>query len=192
MRTLVTIALVAVAGLHCSSPMSEEPVANDEPGVTEEPGPAVPVSGTKPAGGNDGTSEEDPRWGLKAEGLPPTVFTTTAHGDDGAVYMAGTYAGLLQLGSDTLRAKGGDDVVLARVERNGRITWIKSIGSSQQERDPKVTFSEGKVRILAQTGGEVDCGQGGMGRWNSEMFFYCLFDPEGTALGGGTFPTGAP
>jgi hypothetical protein len=192
MRTFVTIALAVVAGVHCgANAYSGEPNGSEEPAITEEPPAAAPVSGTKPSASND-DGDEDPRWAIKAEGLPPTVFTTTVRGDDGAYYMAGTFAGWLTVGRDTLKSKGENDVVLARIEADGRIAWVKSIGSRLQEKSPKVTYAEGKVRIMAETEGQVDCGSGEMGKWSSGMFFYCLFDPAGEALGGGTFPTGAP
>lgn len=194
MRTLVTIALAVVAGVHCSaSPYTGGETAGDEPAVTEEPATTKPVSGSK--SGTPTTQEEeesDPRWAIEAEGLPPTVFTSSVRGDDGALYAAGTFAGSLTVGDDTLWSKGADDVVLVRVDENSHIAWVKAIGSVGQERSPKVTFVDGTVRIMAETEGEVDCGSGKMGRWSSEMFFYCLFAIDGTARGGGTFPTGAP
>lgn len=192
----MTIAFALLAGVHCSAPAySGAEVATDEPAATgsesEDRGQATPVSGSSPSS-NEGRDDGDPRWAIEAEGLPATLFTTTARGDDGALYAAGTFAGSLTLGSDTLKSKGADDVVLVRVDANGQISWAKSIGSTATERAPKVTFVDGSVRILAETDGLVDCGSGEMGQWSSGMFFYCLYGRDGTALGGGTFPTGAP
>ena len=193
MRKPATIALVFLAGVHCSAPpYSGDEVATDEPAATstEEPastGTAERVNGTAPPAKGD-----DPRWAINAEGLPPTLFTTTVRGDDGALYAAGTFHGWLTLGDDTVRSKGADDIVLARLDANGNVAWVKSIGSTLQERGPKVTFVDGTVRILAETDGQVDCGSGDMGKWSSGMFFYCLYGSDGTALGGGAFPTGAP
>lgn len=193
MRKPATIALVFLAGVHCSAPpYSSDAVATDQPAATstEEPSGnsgAERVNGTTPE-----RETEDPRWAINAQGLPPTVFTTTVRGDDGALYAAGTFHGWLTVGEDTLKSKGADDVVLVRLDPGGRVAWVKSIGSTLQERGPKVTFAEGKVRILAETDGQVDCGSGDMGKWSSGMFFYCLYDIDGTALGGGAFPTGAP
>jgi hypothetical protein len=190
MRTPVTIAFAVLAGVHCSAPLhasdeDEEGMVSDESASTstEEP------SRARPQPVNEG---EDPRWAFQAQGLPPTLFTSTVRGDDGALYAAGTFAGWLTLGRDTLKSKGADDVVLVRLDPNGHIAWVKSIGSTLQERSPKVTFVDGTVRILAETSGQVDCGSGEMGKWSSGMFFYCLYEIDGTALGGGTFPTGSP
>lgn len=186
----MTIALATLAGVHCSAPgyseSSEGPA--EEEVATEEPALVSP----SPTSGDHHADKDDPRWAINAEGLPPTVFTSVVRGDDGALYATGTFAGWLTVGNDTVRSKGADDVVLVKVDAEGRITWVKAIGSIQQERSPKVTFLDGKVRILAQTEGQVDCGSGDMGKWSSGMFFYCLYSPDGTALGGATFPTGAP
>lgn len=191
----MTIAFALLAGIHCSAPAySGIEARTDEPGASEAgaTGSATPVSGSSP-GSDDGRDEEDnSRWAMAAEGLPPTLFTTTVRGDDGALYAAGTFAGWLTVGSDTLKSKGADDVVLVRVEADGHVSWVKSIGSRAAERGPKVTFVDGTVRILAETEGQVDCGSGDMGQWSSGMFFYCLYGKDGTALGGGAFPTGAP
>ena len=184
----MTIAFAVLAGVHCSAPGSSDSsdgVTNDEV-ATEEPARAAPVSGqTTPHSNPD---NGDPRWAIEAEGLPPTVFTSVVRGEDGALYAAGTFEGWLTVGDDTLKSRGAEDVVLVRLDANGRVAWAKSIGSNRAERSPKVTFAEGKVRILAETDGQVDCGQGDMGHWDSGMFFYCLYDVDGTALGGGTFP----
>lgn len=191
MRTLLTIALAAIAGIHCTaSAYSGAPSGNDQPAVTEEAASTTPVNGTAPKDEGDG-EEGDPRWAIEVEGLPPMLFTTTVAGDDNALYAAGTFAGSLTLGSDTIKSKGREDVVLVRFEPDGRIAWVKSIGSTGAERGPKVTFVDGTVRILAETEGEVDCGSGDMGKWSSGMFFYCLYSIDGTPMGGGTFPTGA-
>jgi hypothetical protein len=191
MRTPLTIAFAVLAGVHCSAPVysdSGERASTDEV-VTQEPTPA-PRAGTTSS--DEKADSDDPGWGVEAEGLPETLFTTTVRGEDGALYAAGTFSGWLPVGGDMLKSKGANDVVLVRFDESGRITWVKSIGSNREERGPKVTFVDGTVRLLAETEGQVDCGSGEMGKWSSGMFFYCLYGTDGAALGGGTFPTGAP
>jgi hypothetical protein len=189
MRTPLTALFAVVAGVHCSAPSyGGEEVAADEIS-TEESAPRA-VGTTSSDKGSDSNTTEDARWAINAEGLPPMLFTSSVRGEDGALYAAGTFAGAVTVGGDTFYSKGADDVVLVRLDASGHITWGKSIGSTLAERKPKVTFVDGTVRILAETQGQVDCGSGEMGKWSSEMFFYCLYDPDGTALGGGTFPTG--
>jgi hypothetical protein len=194
MRTLVTVAFAVVAGVHCSAPpYSGEEAESAEPTAssTEEPGAPGNAPRAEPVSGQ-GTERTETGWAIEAPGLPPTLFTSTVRGDDGALYAAGTFAGWLTVGGDTVKSKGADDVVLVRVDADGRVAWVKSIGSTLSERAPKVTFVDGTVRILAETEGRVDCGAGEMGRWSSGMFFYCLYAIDGATLGGGAFPTGAP
>jgi hypothetical protein len=193
MRTVLTVLLAAAVGIHCSSgDAMTAPVQNDEPAITaDEPAQpsATPRSDGAPAGEGD---ESDPRWAIEKEGNPPTLITTTARGSDDALYAAGTFSGWLSVGDDTLKSKGGDDVFLVRFDPNGSIAWARAIGSVRAERAPRVSFVDGQVKLIARTDGEVDCGSGGMGKWSSEMFFYCMFAPDGSALGGGSFPTGSP
>ena len=190
MRTPLTIAFAVLAGVHCSAPAYSDSgvsASNDEV-ATEEPA-AAPAGKTS---SDDKADSDDPGFGVEAEGLPETLFTTTVRGEDGALYAAGTFSGWLPVGGDMLKSKGADDVVLVRFDESGGITWVKSIGSNRDERSPKVTFIDGTVRLLAETEGQVDCGSGEMGKWSSGMFFYCLYGTDGAALGGGTFPTGSP
>jgi hypothetical protein len=199
MRTLVTMAAAALVGIHCSAPSDESDptTASEEPAATKEPAPppapAPKAKGTEPSADEESApSDGDRRWGTEVEGLPPALFTTSVSGDDGAIYAAGTFAGALVVGGQRLRSRGADDVVLVKLDARGRVTWAKSIGSTREERAPKVTFADGTVRILAETRGEVDCGSGGMRTWSSSMFFYCVYAADGTAIGGDSFPTGAP
>ena len=127
-----------------------------------------------------------PAWSGNRPELLVSFYT------DDALYAAGTFRGTMTLGRDTLTSKGGDDVFLARIDPDGTIAWTRAVGSTRAERQPRVTFASGRVRLLAQTEGEVDCGSGAMAKWDSGMFFFCLFDTDGAAMGGGTFPTGSP
>lgn len=190
MRTVLTVLLAAAVGIHCSAgDAMTAPVGSDEPTVAANEPPRP--SGT-PRQEESSDDEADPRWAIEAEGNPPTLITTTARGNDDALYAAGTFNGWLVAGSDTLKSKGDDDVFLVRFDPDGKIAWARAIGSVRAERAPRVSFVDGQVKLIARTDGEVDCGSGGMGKWSSEMFFYCVFGPDGAALGGGTFPTGSP
>ena len=189
MRAAVTILLVSAVGIHCGPDNLGPPPAEEDVAAAgdEAAPPRLPRMST-----DDDSAGADARWGTEAEGSPPTLITTTARGDDDALYAAGTFRGTMTLGTDTLTSKGGDDVFLVRFDPDGAIAWTRAVGSVRAERQPRVTFAGGKVRLLAQTEGEVDCGSGAMGKWSSEMFFFCLFDTDGAAMGGGTFPTGSP
>ena len=184
----MAIGLAMIGALHCAPAYdtSTPPPAGDEPSTsTDEPARA-------PAKNDDDTNDE-PRFAFEAEGLPPSLITSMVITDDGSMYGAGTFTGSLFVGNDRLKSRGEEDVFLVRFNPDNRIAWIRSIGSVRSERAPKVTYSDGKVRILAVTDGQVDCGSGDMdGRWSSEMFFYCLYETNGDAINGGTFPTGSP
>jgi hypothetical protein len=191
MRAAVTMLFAAAVGIHCSAPDGTAPAAGSEAPITDEPeahaGRASAVSAN-----TDDDRDPDPRWGIKAEGSPPTLITTTARGDDDALYAAGTFRGSLVVDDVTLTSKGGDDIFLVRFEPDGRLGWTRAIGSVRAERAPHVTFIDGQVKLIATTDGEVDCGSGAMGKWSGGMFFYCSFGADGAPLGGATFPTGSP
>lgn len=185
MRAALSVLLAAAVGIHCSGP---DPYAEDGMGGGEAVGTEEPVRAAPPPD----EDAADPRWPRSAEAGPPSIITTTAHGDGGALYAAGTFRGWLVVDDEAYRSKGEDDVFLVRYDADGRIAWVRTIGSVRAERMPKVTFVDGEVKLMARTDGEVDCGSGAMAKWSSEMFFYCMYDAEGAALGGGSFPTGSP
>lgn len=116
--------------------------------------------------------------------------TTSATGDDGTTYVAGIFSGALRIGSSVLTSHGGDDVFLASVARDGGIAWSRAVGSKGKESGAKVSFEDGRVKLVAMTDGAVDCGRGPLQTWSSEAFFLCTFAPDGDPIDGASFPTG--
>jgi hypothetical protein len=192
MRRAATIVLTAAMGIHCgaadesdrtrpASDGSEETRVDDEAAAP----PHAARSGEAPA------PIARPVAPSRAFVALPSLVLTTVIGPDGATYVAGTYAGSIEVGGATFTSTGKDDVFIARRERDGRVSWARSVGSLSAESGPHLTFDDGHLKLVATTRGDVDCGAGPLGKWNSEMFFMCVFDEKGATVGGGSFPTGA-
>lgn len=127
---------------------------------------------------------------LEASGDSSKLVSSTTTGDDGSRYVAGVFAGTLVVGGVLLTSHGGDDIFVARLWPSGSVDWAEAIGSKRDERDPKVSFSDGRVKLVGMTSGAVDCGRGPLNTWSTETFFLCTFDTDGTPKSGATFPTG--
>jgi hypothetical protein len=183
MRQAATILLSAIVAIHCSASTTSPDTRDDEANATN----GAPRTEPKP--------QVDPPTPPEVEATPEenVLVTSRAVGDDGATYVTGTFSGKLLLGQRKFLSRGADDVFLTRVEPDGTIAWAITIGSERNERAPNVTFEEGRVKLIALTRGEVDCGAGPMAVWSSAMFFYCAFGAEeGEMLLGLTMPTGEP
>jgi len=57
---------------------------------------------------------------------------------DGSLFIAGTFAGSITIGSDNLTSAGATDIFLAKLDANGNAVWAKSIGGDKDEEKPSV------------------------------------------------------
>lgn len=185
-RSIPAVMLLAsIAGIHCGSDYGAVPGDGSDPAAASE-APPPPAHAASPS---DDTSNDGPSLRTLAIGkLPATMIQSTVYGDDGAMYATGTFSGTLLVGNESFRSKGLDDVFLVRFDPDGRIAWTHAVGSTEMESGPRVSFVNGSVRLLAKTQGDVDCGTGSMGYWDSPMFFYCVFRNDGQVMAGATFP----
>jgi hypothetical protein len=128
--------------------------------------------------------------------------TSTAAGSGGSRYVAGTFAGAITAGASVMTSRGGDDVFVARIDPDNQLVWIRTAGSSRTERGPTVLVEDDRIKVIAVTRGEIDCGGEPQdardsraprpyNMWTTEMFFLCVFDPDGAWIEGSVFPTGA-
>jgi len=115
---------------------------------------------------------------------------SSATGPDGSRYVARIFSGRFRIGTTMLQSRGGADVLLARIRPEGTVAWARAVGSKGDESNPRVSFSDDSVKLVAMTDGAVDCGQGPLNTWSSETFFLCTFEPDGTPINSASFPTG--
>lgn len=101
-----------------------------------------------------------PRWGLTANpgrGGGSAEVTRLAVDKGGHAVLAGTFSGEVTLGAQPLRAKGGPDVLLARVDPTGAVLWATSMGSAGDDEAVAVAVAPGgEIALLSRTvGGEA-------------------------------------
>ncbi|MDB4939474.1 MAG: hypothetical protein JWP87_6446 [Labilithrix sp.] len=201
MRNVVGILVAAAVGIHCSAPATTDVPATTEPEMVAA---AEPAHQAKPR--QETSFEEEPHVKGHADPVPrePAVFmsdpahtqitSTVVDPDTGAVYAAGTFIGDVVIGDRLVHSRGDKDVFLIKVDAEGRVEWVRAVGSAYADTAPHVDLDDqARVNLIGMTKGEMDCGAGPLPSWNSDTFFFCVFGgDEGNALEGGVFPTGAP
>ena len=202
MRIVVGVLLAAAVGIHCSAPTeSPEPSSSPElvaaPRLPQTNAPAEPEPGDL-----DGTAQKANRTGASMHDFSPlipesatTEVTSTISDGTGAWYAAGTFEGRIVIGRTALQSRGDKDVFLIKVDRLGRLQWVRAVGSGMAENGPRVTLDDGSanVHVVGITKGSMDCGSGPLPTWSSETFFFCVFgSADGASVSGGVFPTGSP
>jgi len=191
-RTVIVLVATVTGAAHCDSAVPTEESGRLEPADEVLPPPwrarweepeRPPMTEAQALQGERAALE-------RIEALRSSSVTSTASGDDGSSFVSGTFSGALRFGSRILTSQGGDDVFLARVGPDGDVAWARAVGSRGKEREPNVSFEDGRVKLLAMTDGAVDCGRGPLQTWSSEAFFLCTFEPDGEPIDGASFPTG--
>jgi hypothetical protein len=203
MRNVVGLLLAAAVGIHCSAqPESPEPSSAPElvaaPGRAQTDAPAEPTAGDR-----DQTAEKVDRTGAPMPEFSPLIpesatthVTSTVTDAWGASFATGTFEGRIVIGNTALQSRGDKDVFLIKLDREGRLVWVRAVGSGLAESGPRVTLDDGDsvhVHLIGITKGRMDCGSGPLPTWSSDTFFLCIFGgADGAPVSGGVFPTGAP
>lgn len=196
MRNPAGILVVALVGLHCSTPA--DPVETSEPALEDSaeppaaPSRPAPVPGPEPPAGRAASEESVfDLSGLVHDGSSPHV-TSKVTDATSATYVTGTFVGRVQIGDAVIRSRGDQDVFLVKISATRTVVWVRAVGSAALESSPRVSLEdEHRVTVIGMTKGEMDCGEGTFNTWNSSTFFVCIFGgADGATLTGGVFPTG--
>jgi hypothetical protein len=109
---------------------------------------------------------------LTAEGAP--IFATSFGGPGadncrgigssftGEAVVAGEFSGTVAFGTTQLVSRGGDDIYVARLNRNGGVLNAVSIGSTRDEGGPEIEVEEnGRIFFTGSLGGAATASSGG-------------------------------
>ena len=153
MRNVVGILLAAAVGIHCSAPtQSPEPTASEPELVasrgdsqTDAPQQAAPKADEPPATRIDHAGPAAADFApLIPEGADAHV-TSTATDASGASYATGTFEGQMLIGGIALQIKGDKDVFLLKIDPEGQLQWVRSVGSGLTESGPRVWIASWSV-----------------------------------------------
>lgn len=201
MRNVVGLLLAAAVGIHCSAESGASDSSTAAPELVGD-GRAQTDAPAEPAVADGPRPEKVLHTGPATPDFAPLVpesatthVTSTVTDASGAWYATGTFRGSIVIGEEAAIFSHGDtDVFLLKANREGRLLWVRAIGSGLAESGPRVTLDDDAthVHLVGTTKGRMDCGSGPLPTWSSDTFFFCVYGGDGAPLSGGVFPTGVP
>lgn len=101
---------------------------------------------------------------------------------DGNVFIAGVFSETISLGAEAVATKGGVDMFVARLDRDGNTVWSKTFGSTGDDIARQLLLSPaGEVIVVGVMEGEIDFGGGPLVARKSDGFVVKL-DKDGKHL----------
>ncbi len=101
----------------------------------------------------------------------------------GNVYVAGTLDGALELGSDTLRTKGGRDAYVVKLDSGGNVLHGGLLGASHVDDVSSLAIDSNASLVLSGNGlGTVKLDRAGNVIWRKSFFGNVALDSVGNAL----------
>jgi hypothetical protein len=99
----------------------------------------------------------------------------------GNVLVTGSMRGTAALGTSTVRSAGGNDVVLAKLDPDGKPLWIERFGDPSNQVGTAVTTVLGNagygVVLVGNFSGQIDFGTGTLQSQGDDDFFVAEFGP---------------
>ncbi|MFY0625914.1 MAG: leucine-rich repeat domain-containing protein [Reichenbachiella sp.] len=98
----------------------------------------------------------------------------------GNVYTLGEYNAAGNFGGNALTSFGGNDIVLAKYDTNGNLSWVKGIGDSSGDTGYDLVIDNvGSVIITGSFGGTVDFGGSSLTASGTSDVYAAKYDTEG-------------
>jgi len=85
---------------------------------------------------------------------------TMVSDDEGNIYAAGHFSGVLTFGSTTLFSQGDYDIFFVRLTPNGDVVWARSIGGPYYENEVSLAVDGLGLYMTAQFSGDIDVDPG--------------------------------
>lgn len=124
------------------------------------------------------------RWG-RAFGSPQAETLAAVAADaQGNVYFAGTTAGAIDLGQGPLPFAGGTDMLLVKLDPEGKVAWAKTFGGAGNDGLRAVAVDPAGNVIVAGGigGGDVDLGCGAVPYTSGVDAVVAKLDPGGACV----------
>lgn len=181
MRLLV----VTVALLGCSQSKKEAPPSTAPQPVENTPAPAVKKDVSKqplPALSTDtGGATGKPMWQTGFGGIGMDVPRGVAIGAGNEVYVAGYFDGACDFGGKVgvKTAVGGSDGFLAKLDVDGKMTWVQQFGGKRDD-DAKAVAARGdRVVVVGNFLDEIKAGEYSHKAVGSDDLFAAAYDKDG-------------
>jgi hypothetical protein len=103
-----------------------------------------------------------------------------AVGPDGAVVVAGSFEGTIDLGGGPLASAGADDVFLVKLDATGKHLWSKRFGDAEAQHGRALGVDAASdVVLVGDAQGKIDLGGGPLQSRDATSLFLARFDARG-------------
>lgn len=122
----------------------------------------------------------EPAWTVTLGGPRWDEAHAVAVGDDGTIWVAGTFTGTMILGSSTLVSAGGDDGFLASVGPDGQVRSARRLGGPDDDAITSLAVTaDGAVAVAGWFEGEIALGRDRLVSAGAADAFVAVLDPRG-------------
>ncbi|MFO0757839.1 MAG: hypothetical protein U0359_15190 [Byssovorax sp.] len=120
-------------------------------------------------------------WSRRLTGPGDQIATSVATDGSGAVFVAGTFSGTIDLGNGPMASGGGIDIFVARFDVNGSCLWSKRFGDAADQLIDGVAVdpTSNDVIIAGHFYGKVDFGGGPLANVGGANVFVAKLDMNG-------------
>ncbi|WP_437727001.1 hypothetical protein [Sorangium sp. So ce861] len=126
--------------------------------------------------GPDGTHQWSKRFGDASSQSGNGVVIDAS----GAIYLAGTVSGAIDLGNGPIMAAGDSDALLAKFDPEGNLMWAKLFGDAEMQRATSIALtSAGQVVVGGSYNGAIDLGGGALMATMDTDGWVARFDASG-------------
>jgi len=136
----------------------------------------------------------DPIWSKRFGSANAQEARSVAVDDDGNVVVLGWLfgAGSIDFGGGVLTSAGGDDLVLAKFDPDGKHLWSKRFGDSMSQEGTSVAVDGmGNVIVVGHFWGSIDFGGGALVSTGGRSDFIVKLSASGDHLWSKAFPGGS-
>ncbi|WP_153821323.1 hypothetical protein [Polyangium spumosum] len=117
------------------------------------------------------------------ETLTAQLINDVVIAPDGNIVIAGSFAGMIDLGAGPLASTGGYDVLLAKITPLGEVVWAKRFGDADTQQAYAVASDAmGNIYVGGRVFGSVDFGNGVLTSAGSDDAFVAKFDTNGDPM----------
>lgn len=122
-----------------------------------------------------------PQWAARFGDPEEQIAYGVALDPGGNLVVTGSMRGTATLGTSSIRSAGGDDVVLAKLDPDGKPLWIERFGDPNDQVGTALTtvLAGGSydVVLVGNFAGQIDLGAGALQSQGDDDFFVAEFGP---------------
>jgi hypothetical protein len=122
----------------------------------------------------------EPQWLWTAGGKASDAATAIAPAGDGGWIVAVSFADSVELGTNALTARGGDDAALVKLSAGGDVEWVTQVGGEYPDEITQLDVDPaGNIYTLGRFKGLIELGGSKLKSAGDDDLFVARFDPVG-------------